>query len=84
MQMPLKPTRHAPQQPTAEITEGCMRLRALGLTCAILAQKTGVSPQSAGAWLLGRSRPTFEKTVELQKIFGIDPRSFNHVAGWHG
>jgi plasmid maintenance system antidote protein VapI len=81
---PLKRLRHEPHAEPAELTEGCMRLRATGLVRAQLAVSLGVSPQSAGRWLLGRSRPTAEKAIEIYKLFGIDPRAWHYLAGWRG
>lgn len=81
----LKPLRRAPlSTPVVELTEGCIRLRAACPDRVKLAEAVGISRQSAGAWLLGRSRPSFDKAVALFKIYKIDPRAWSYLAGWRG
>ena len=46
------------------------------LNQAALALQLGVSQQAVSSWILGRYRPSPEAMLELERLFGIDPREW--------
>ncbi|MGO9710595.1 MAG: helix-turn-helix transcriptional regulator [Polyangiaceae bacterium] len=46
------------------------------LNQAALALQLGVSQQAVSNWINGRSRPSAESMLELERLFAIDPREW--------
>ena len=46
------------------------------LNQSALALQLGVSQQAVSSWVSGRSRPSPESMLELERLFGIDPREW--------
>jgi plasmid maintenance system antidote protein VapI len=46
------------------------------LNQSALALQLGVTQQAVSRWVKGRSRPAPESILELERLFGIDPREW--------
>lgn len=42
-----------------------------------VAQQLGISQQAVSAWMSGRTKPSYEKKLKLQELFGIPVDSWD-------